>query len=74
MTHTSQAQRILNLLREYEGNWLPLPEILALGIASHTRRIFELRKKWVIEMREEWVGQQRQTAYRLLGEKREFTR
>jgi hypothetical protein len=69
MNYQPQAQRILNLLREYEGNWCPLPEIMRLGIASHTRRLFELRKRFIIEMREEWVGHERHTAYRLVGEK-----
>jgi len=67
-----QCERILRLLRSYEGRWVPLPELLALGCASHTRRIFELRKTHNIEMKEEWVGQSRHTAYRLVEQKEMF--
>jgi hypothetical protein len=64
----AQCERILRLLRSYEGRWVPLPELLSLGCASHTRRIFELRKTHNIEMKEEWVGQSRHTSYRLIPE------
>ena len=72
--HQKQADRILALLQStfYAYNpdrfdWVPLPDILALGIASHTRRIFELRKEWIIELRDERVDGQRRTSYRLCG-------
>lgn len=43
------------------------PTLLRLGIASHTRRIHELRKAGHnIEMRDEYVGGQRHTSYRLV--------
>ena len=40
----SEAGRILRLLQERRGEWTPLPEILALGIAQYSARIFELRR------------------------------
>jgi hypothetical protein len=66
MTHTSQASRILKLLEDAGGEWVPLPRILSLGIGCHTKRIHELRKQHVIEIRDEWVEGQRQVAYRLV--------
>ena len=67
MDHKSQCDRILKLLTEYAPNFCPLPEILNLRIASHTRRIHELRKAgYKIELRDERVNGQRHTAYRLV--------
>jgi len=73
----TQRARLLALLQSHgfsyspkpRYGWVALPEIMALGIASHTRRIHELRKEWEIELRDEWVGGQRRTAYRLVGKK-----
>jgi Helix-turn-helix domain len=63
----AQCERILRLLRSYEGRFVPLPEILNLRIASHTRRIHELRKAGHnIEMHRELVDGQTHTAYRLV--------
>jgi hypothetical protein len=42
---TIQSETILTLLRSARGAWVPLPEILALGIAQYNARIFDLRKK-----------------------------
>ena len=76
---STQCERILREL-EYRKSmvesghmgpafaWCPLPVILSLQIASHTRRIYELRQAgYVIEMRNEWQGRQRRTAYRLVA-------
>lgn len=62
-----QSERILSLLR---GNgWVPLPELLALGIAQYNARIFSLRKSgFVIENRTVWHGRQRHSAFRLVSE------
>ena len=69
----TQRARLLALLQSHgycgQDGWVPLPWILKLGIACHTRRIHELRKEWEIELRDEWVGGQRRTAYRLLSRK-----
>ena len=40
----TQRDRILGLLIEARGEWVPLPEVLALGIAQYNARIFELRR------------------------------
>lgn len=71
----SKALRTLEgeIIRKSDGSaywdWAALPEIMQLGIASHTRRIHELRKDWIIVKREEYVKGQRRTAYRLVGRK-----
>jgi len=60
----TQAERILDLLESANG-WVSLPRILELGIASHTRRIHELRRAGhVILKRELWVGRNRRVWYR----------
>lgn len=41
---TDQRGRILNLLAGANGAWVPLPAILALGIAQYGARIHELRR------------------------------
>jgi len=51
-----QTQRglILRLLIDARGEWVPLPEILALGIAQYNARVFELRRLgFAIENRSE---------------------
>lgn len=40
----TQRARILRLLMDAHGAWVPLPEILALGIAQYNARIFDLRR------------------------------
>jgi hypothetical protein len=49
MTYSShnrprQRDRILALLKDCAPAWVPLPDILALGIAQYGARIFELRR------------------------------
>lgn len=41
----TQASEILRLLQDARGAWVPLPDILALGIAQYSARIFELRRE-----------------------------
>ena len=63
----NQCDRLLALLGRHEGNWVPLPMILALFIANYRARFSELRRKGhQIELRDEWVNGQRCTAYRLV--------
>lgn len=60
-----QRVKILRLLQEYEGQWVPLPLILKLRIASYTRRISELRRMgFTIENETVWVGQVKTSRYR----------
>ncbi|HEY6387280.1 MAG TPA: helix-turn-helix domain-containing protein [Candidatus Acidoferrum sp.] len=40
----TQRDRLLALLHSRENEWVPLPEILALGIAQFGARILELRR------------------------------
>jgi len=65
--NTIQSERILTLLRSVHGAWVPLPDILALGIAQYNARIFELRKRGLnIENRIEAVDGVRCSWFRLV--------
>jgi Helix-turn-helix domain len=49
-TRSTQRGRILALLIEARGSWVPLPAILELQISQYGARIFELRRMgFVIE-------------------------
>jgi hypothetical protein len=66
MSYGTQRDRLLAFLEARRGQWIPLPEILGLGIAQYNARIFELRGKGHdIRMRDEWKGRMRHTWYRL---------
>lgn len=55
------------MLRSAHGAWVPLPEILALGIAQYNARIWELRKRGLnIENRTEIVDGVRHSWFRLI--------
>jgi hypothetical protein len=41
----TQQQKVLDLLKSKKGEWVALPEILALGIAQYNARIFDLRRR-----------------------------
>ena len=68
----TQRDRILNLLQSRPGQWIPLPEILDLGIAQYSARVFELRREGHnIENRTERAGESRRSWFRLvLGDAR----
>lgn len=40
----SQRAAVLKLLLDARGAWVPLPEILALGVAQYNARVYELRR------------------------------
>jgi hypothetical protein len=40
----TQQARILALLLNVKGAWVPLPDLLALGVAQYNSRILELRR------------------------------
>ena len=42
--HLTQNEKLDRLLSDHEGEWVPLPEVLALGIAAYSRRFEDLRK------------------------------
>jgi hypothetical protein len=65
--NTIQSERILAVLRSANGAWVPLPEILALGVAQYNARIFELRRHGLtIENRTETVDGVRHSWFRLV--------
>jgi hypothetical protein len=66
MEYKAQSEKLLAFFEARAGEWIPLPDILALGMASHTRRIHELRKHHNIEMRDQRFGEQRRVWYRLV--------
>jgi len=73
MSKNPQSLRILKLLQSYNGNWVPLPEILDLRIACHTKRLSELRRAGHhIEIRDERVNGIRHTSYRLVLQREMF--
>ncbi len=41
--YTGQHLKLMNLFRARPNQWIPLPEILSLGIAQYNARILELR-------------------------------
>lgn len=64
----TQHNRILALLRSYNGDWVPLPKILDLHIAQYGARIKELRNEgYQIENKLlEIVNGEKHTAFRLI--------
>ncbi len=63
---TIQSEVILALLRS-AGSWVPLPEILALGIAQYNARIWDCRKRGLnIENRTETIDGVRYSWFRLV--------
>ena len=68
---TNQQQAIFNVLRDRAGEWVPLPEILKLGIAQYGARLLELRRMgYAIENKTiEIINGQRHTAFRLVAQK-----
>ena len=66
-SHSTQRSRILALLIQACDAWVPLPEILALGIAQYNARIFELRRLgFQILNRRQRQGGQLHTFFRLV--------
>ena len=64
----TQRDRLLDLLKAGRGAWIPLPEILALGIAQYSARICELRKLgYRVENRRERVDGVQHTYFRVNG-------
>ena len=62
----TQRDRILRLLIDARGAWVPLPEIMACA-AQYNARIFELRKQsFTIENRTEVIDDVRHSWFRLV--------
>lgn len=72
----TQNAAILRVLESAGGDWVSMPKIVgACGpgtfIASHTRRISDLREELerrglTIECGDDWIDGQRQTRYRIV--------
>jgi hypothetical protein len=64
----TQRAAILRVLLDAKGAWVPLPQILALGIAQYNARILELRRHlgFVIENKTERVNGARHSWFRLV--------
>ena len=72
--HSNQRGEILALLSKEPGARVPLPEILALGIAQYGSRIFELRRAgFVIVNERERVNGELHTWFRLLSGPRKLS-
>jgi hypothetical protein len=64
----TQRAAILRLLIDARGAWVPLPQILALGIAQYNARLWELRRLgFVIENKSESADGARHSWYRLVS-------
>ena len=71
VTEDTQCEKLLALLKSKPI--VGLPEILDLHIASHTRRISDLRKQgYDIICHDEYVDGQRHTKYELRGQRQLF--
>ncbi len=64
----TQAAALLRLLISARESWVPLPEILKLGLAQYGARIHELRRLgFAIENRTERVNGARHSWFRLVN-------
>ena len=62
---TTQRDNLFQLFESRPGQWIPLPEILRLGIAQYGARIYDLRKegKEIQNKTIEVVDGQKRTAF-----------
>lgn len=61
-----QAKRLLSYFESYCGEWIPLPDLMNLRMASLTRRIHEIRKAgFNVQMKDKWEARQRHVWYML---------
>lgn len=64
----TQRAALLRLLIDAHGSWVPLPQILALGIAQYNARILELRRLgFVIENKTERINGARRSWFRIVN-------
>lgn len=69
-----QRQAILNLLQANLNEWVPLPEILRLGIAQYNARILELRREGhIIENKLKGENGTRHSWFRLRPQQRQLS-
>lgn len=63
----AQQTRIFRLLERHAPDWVPLPQVLALGISQYGARIKELRDAGhQIENKVEQCGKERHSWFRLV--------
>lgn len=68
----TQRDRIRKMFMDRPGEWIPLPAILAMGVAQYGARILELRRLGMdIKNRGEWVGGQHRTYFRYLPQEKQ---
>jgi hypothetical protein len=67
--HKTQQGRLLKLLLDHRFDWVPLPDILALGISQYSSRIWEIRHQLglKVESRVEFVDGKKCSWFRLLS-------
>ena len=64
----NQTRRLVNFLRSRNGQWVPLPEILAMHISHYSARVWEARHRWGlnIENRTKTINGERHSWFRLV--------
>ncbi|MGH9492916.1 MAG: hypothetical protein ACRD2K_05395 [Terriglobales bacterium] len=64
---TRQQVKIYTVLALRAGQWVPLPELLSIGVAQYNARILELRRQGLtIENKTAVVNGQRHSWFRLI--------
>jgi uncharacterized protein (UPF0248 family) len=67
-TPRKAIERLLEFFQAHQGEEIPLPRILALGIAQYNARILELRRAGhMIENRTEYDGMVKHSWFRYKG-------
>jgi len=69
----TQRQRMAAMFESRPNEWIPLPEILAMGVAQYGARVLELRRAGMeIENRTRTINGQKHSWFRLVVGQREF--
>ena len=70
----TQKQELALLFNRRPNEWIPLPDILSLGIAQYNSRIKDLRQDgFTIVNRVEWVDNQKHSWFMYIPPKEEVT-
>ena len=68
----NQRERILQLLKSRQGEWVALPDILTLGVAQYNSRLLDLRHEGhIIKNKQEIIDGVHHSWYRLISAKSE---
>lgn len=69
----TQRQRMAVMFQSRPNEWIPLPEILAMGVAQYGTRILELRRAGMeIENKTHMIDGVRRSWFRLVVDQREL--